>query len=316
MSKKEWEENTIVYRELAEGDTQGHVALEGSRWGWALLAYAEGRNEPACLDEGQEATNADAKLACDCAWVRYQNNTRAKPQQTQEGQTEITLMSMQAGIMREVTAQRNKAEARVAELEKQLRQANGLERLVDFLETPEAEMLLDEPLTQARLAVSPRENCPDCKGRGYFEDSVYDGSGQVCGLEQSHCALCRGTGKVSPREAKAGELEAENERLKAALGERGFPVLQPEGYDCPRYVRWGCLNEETAMRNHGGQNLEKLASRGGLGIEEIYNVRHNITNAFKQREVSKEDALAEVISIRWPNQAALQNANKTEGVEG
>ncbi len=57
--------------------------------------------------------------------------------------------------------------------------------------------------------------------------------------------------------------------------ERKFPVLlrRNEHPDCPRFVKWSELDDKWAMRVHGGQDLEKLASRGGLyPVEIVFNV--------------------------------------------
>jgi hypothetical protein len=60
------------------------------------------------------------------------------------------------------------------------------------------------------------------------------------------------------------------------MTERMFPVLRGgdwKEYDslgCPRQVPWSILapHEGWAQRNHG-QSLERLAERGGLGIQEM-----------------------------------------------
>lgn len=53
---------------------------------------------------------------------------------------------------------------------------------------------------------------------------------------------------------------------------RMFPVLLTgyAGIDCPKQVPWSLLapHEHQAQRNHG-QDLEMLASRGGLGPDEM-----------------------------------------------
>ena len=46
---------------------------------------------------------------------------------------------------------------------------------------------------------------------------------------------------------------------------RMFPI---QAYDCPgspSSIPWAMLDDGWAQHNHGGQNLEHLASRGGLG---------------------------------------------------
>ncbi len=77
-----------------------------------------------------------------------------------------------------------------------------------------------------------------------------------------------------------------------------FPVMGPRGHGCPAYVEWGALNETIAMSNHG-QTLAKLASRGGLGVEEIYAIRHCITDHFKKREITVEQGTEECIKIAY-----------------
>ena len=59
-----------------------------------------------------------------------------------------------------------------------------------------------------------------------------------------------------------------------------FPVLwqgprlylaELERLACPRSVLWWLVQQHAtqAMRNHGGQSLERLAERGGLGPDEL-----------------------------------------------
>lgn len=60
----------------------------------------------------------------------------------------------------------------------------------------------------------------------------------------------------------------------APVSERLFPVLldsRTATPDCPRSIPWSILEpfEDQAKRNHGGQSLEVLASRGGLAPDEI-----------------------------------------------
>jgi len=77
---------------------------------------------------------------------------------------------------------------------------------------------------------------------------------------------------------------------------RMFPVLRDHlgnEYDrlgCPRAVPWSVLapHEEWAHRNHG-QSLETLASRGGLGIQEIAAI---VTGVSLRRAPSVQDSAA------------------------
>lgn len=75
--KPEWIKNRCAYQEDENGYIAGNVCQEGDRWGWGLSIHGEGRNEPAMIEEGQEATRPDAMLCCDAAWVRY--TQEAKP---------------------------------------------------------------------------------------------------------------------------------------------------------------------------------------------------------------------------------------------
>lgn len=61
------------------------------------------------------------------------------------------------------------------------------------------------------------------------------------------------------------------------MSARQFPVLMTWGErqkfpDCPRSVPWSALelHEEQAKRNHGDQDLETLARRGGLAPTELW----------------------------------------------
>ena len=81
--------------------------------------------------------------------IHFAESILASQPQAAQVEGEVTLMSMQAGIMRQVTKERNDAHARIKELEEQLKQCKAVDRLVDFLATPEAEMLAqDGPQSQ------------------------------------------------------------------------------------------------------------------------------------------------------------------------
>lgn len=65
-----------------------------------------------------------------------------------------------------------------------------------------------------------------------------------------------------------------------ALFERhnAFPVLQP-GHQPQEYIPYNIIapHEAQAMRNHGGQTLQRLAERGGLDWTEILAVLRDKT---------------------------------------
>ncbi|MCW1932594.1 hypothetical protein [Pararhodobacter zhoushanensis] len=50
-----------------------------------------------------------------------------------------------------------------------------------------------------------------------------------------------------------------------------FPIM---GDPIIKAIPWPALlpHEASAQRNHGGQTLNRLAQRGGLGIEEAYHI--------------------------------------------
>lgn len=85
-----------------------------------------------------------------------------------------------------------------------------------------------------------------------------------------------------------------------------FPVLNsPEGF--PKFVKWDALNEEWAQKMHG-QDLEKLASRGGLSVEEIVmNIEHR---PFHERGPNGVKPLSK--SIREPQWARYYKKPPTQ----
>ena len=88
-----------------------------------------------------------------------------------------------------------------------------------------------------------------------------------------------------------------------------FPVLQP-GHQ-QEYIPYNIIapHEAQAMRNHGGQTLQRLAERGGLDWTEILAVLHDKTwkemgyglHCSKEEvEKAKEGVLAYVRERRGP----------------
>ena len=59
------------------------------------------------------------------------------------------------------------------------------------------------------------------------------------------------------------------EALRLFEFHNAFPVLQPGKQQ--EYIPYNIIapHEAQAMRNHGGQSLQRLAERGGLGWDEI-----------------------------------------------
>ena len=84
-----------------------------------------------------------------------------------------------------------------------------------------------------------------------------------------------------------------------------FPVLNPpEGF--PRYVKWDALNEDWAKKIHQ-QDLGKLASRGGLSVDEI--VMNTQRRPYYERGVNGVKPL--VRSILEPTWARYHNVKPT-----
>lgn len=78
---------------------------------------------------------------------------------------------------------------------------------------------------------------------------------------------------------------------------RKFPV-HPNDRNIMASVPWSLVapHDEQAQRNHGGQTLERLAERGGLGLVEMFYVLTNSQFPMASNEwVSKEDAHAYII---------------------
>lgn len=104
----------------------------------------------------------------------------------------------------------------------------------------------------------------------------------------------------------AGSIEAVhalvakvNAEPKPAPPPRMFPILRGYGraertamLGCPTSVPWDLLapHEAQALRNHGGQSLERLAERGGLSPAELVAVVED--RAF--RSMPLEEAVARV----------------------
>jgi hypothetical protein len=84
-----------------------------------------------------------------------------------------------------------------------------------------------------------------------------------------------------------------------------FPILLSwqERRDYPNYRSTMPLellapHEAQAIRNHGGQDLKRLAERGGLGPEEIYYVMHDLRFEFDDKKrISFEDATKYLIAL-------------------
>jgi hypothetical protein len=96
---------------------------------------------------------------------------------------------------------------------------------------------------------------------------------------------------------------------------RMFPVLLSFGErraspDCPRWVPWELLepHEEWALRNHGRQSLETLASRGGLGPCEMVAV----LECRRWHAMPHAEAVARLCEFVAAYEAT-RSANDTEG---
>ena len=106
------------------------------------------------------------------------------------------------------------------------------------------------------------------------------------------------------------------------MSEKLFPVLwhfnstSYRAADCPRFVPWGMISphEKRASTNHG-QSLERLAARGGLGVQELVAVIEDLpwsqvtslTDALAVKKIKKyvadyetaEAASKEETAPRW-----------------
>ncbi len=95
--------------------------------------------------------------------------------------------------------------------------------------------------------------------------------------------------------------------------ERQFPVLNTYGRNAPAVVRsvpWSMLapHEPQALKNHCGQSLEKLASRGGLSPLEIYAVMNGLSWSMGKLTCTESEA------VQWLA-ATLAEITPAEGRE-
>jgi len=92
----------------------------------------------------------------------------------------------------------------------------------------------------------------------------------------------------------------ERETPEEVLERDGFPIM---GVAEPFQVKWSTLkqHETQALINHG-QNLRRLAHRGGLCPLEVYAICHG-KRWSKVREISDEQALEFCRSIEVPRES-------------
>lgn len=85
---------------------------------------------------------------------------------------------------------------------------------------------------------------------------------------------------------------------------RTFPILlghtreeKRSNAGCPKSVPWSLVvpHEKQALRNHGGQSLEKLAHRGGLSPRELCLVLMGRPLFPDFNEVSGEEAVEYIL---------------------
>lgn len=74
-----------------------------------------------------------------------------------------------------------------------------------------------------------------------------------------------------------------------------FPILSKNGYE---YIPYGVIaaHEKQALKNHSGQTLQILASRGGLSWFEAYAVLTD-TDIFSLKYISQEYYREKVLDI-------------------
>ena len=111
----------------------------------------------------------------------------------------------------------------------------------------------------------------------------------------------------------AQKILAADAAWKEQTTPRRFPVLNANSRNSknyPRTVPWSMLapHEPQALKNHCGQSLEKLASRGGLSPLEIYAVVNGLTWTIGKLPCDEEEAL------RWLA-ATLAEITPVEGRE-
>lgn len=90
---------------------------------------------------------------------------------------------------------------------------------------------------------------------------------------------------------------------------RRFPIHSQDRRlieGCPKSIPWSAIepHREQAMKNHS-QTLERLAERGGLGLDELYAVMHSLTYR-AVRDASGVEALAFAQSLNAPTPPAVE----------
>lgn len=97
-----------------------------------------------------------------------------------------------------------------------------------------------------------KPRCQTCNGKGTMLTHMME--------QLEECPSCKGSGE---------QPETPNGAASSEFVVRRFPIIKTHRLDDAEqlsWLPWEILqpHEAQAMRNHGGQNLEKLASRGGL----------------------------------------------------
>jgi hypothetical protein len=135
----------------------------------------------------------------------------------------------------------------------------------------------------------PRQRCPFCQNTPRLEverslrREVAALNRRIRELEALCATETRGAG--TPSEPPTGEQRVPPERM--------FPVLHPPP-GAPTSVPWSVLapHENQARRNHG-QDLETLASRHGLAVDEMV----AIIEERRWRSMSAEDGTTRLLEL-------------------
>lgn len=88
----------------------------------------------------------------------------------------------------------------------------------------------------------------------------------------------------------------------------GFPILGPlrGTIHGPRTVPWAIVApfQDRAMKNHGGQTLERLAERGGLSPRELLLVLTDRPLHDFAWKMDEQDALDQIVQIMKSHETA------------
>ena len=99
---------------------------------------------------------------------------------------------------------------------------------------------------------------------------------------------------------------------------RQFPILFGYNYEqlnCPKSIDWDIIApyENQALKNHGGQTLQRLAERGGLDPKELFFVLNN-RSCRDWNLVSNQDAVNFILDFINKNKLkTLDEWNESDG---